>query len=342
MLNNAGLFTSVAVNTGTIVGGLTAKSFSFVTNAVGGTVKGGLGTETNSFLYNAGTFTGVGSSATVVSNALFINAGTLANGGNNAGSLAVSGTFEDMGTAAGTVLNLATLTINAGGTFIPGGDGIGTTTIQSDGIGFDGRVIFATGSTNIFKVDVNASQKSTLVTSGYISWGQNQNTLIQNGGFLVISNVGTTAFAPGQTFSLVQNNFGGAPFDAGLNTTNSLSNIIPTTPAPGLAWDLSQLIHGGLLGIKGIPTTGTNITFSATPGITVSTNVPPITNSVLITELKWPSEYIGWKLQTLVNTPTNGIENTNWQYIAIAQFTNDIVFTNALTPGNVFYRMVAP
>ena len=113
---------SVAVNTGTIVGALTAKSFSFVTNDVGGTVKGGLGTETNSFLYNAGTFTGIGSSATVVSNALFINAGTLANGGNNAGSLAVSGTFEDLGTAAGTTLNLAAmLTISCFGRHIHSG-----------------------------------------------------------------------------------------------------------------------------------------------------------------------------------------------------------------------------
>jgi hypothetical protein len=43
-----------------------------------------------------------------------------------------------------------------------------------------------------------------------------------------------------------------------------------------------------------------------------------------------------------VNGPTNGIENTNWQYIAVAQFTNDITFTNAQVPGSVFYRMVSP
>jgi hypothetical protein len=332
---------SIAVNTGNIVGGLTAKTSSFVTNAVGGTVGNGLGTENGSFLYNAGTFTRIGT-ATVVSNATFINTGTIANGGNNAGSLAVSGTFEDMGVAAGSVLNLSTLTINSGGTFIPGGDGIGTTTVTSDGTGFDGRVQFLTGSTNIFKVDVNATQKSTLVTSGYISWGPNQNTLIQNGGYLVLMNVGSTAYAPGQSFQLVQNNFGGAPFDAGLNTTNSLSNIIPPTPGSGMAWELSQLIHGGLISIKSIPTVGTNISFAVTPSITVSTNVPPITNNVLLTHLSWPPEYTGWKLQTLVNGPTNGIESTNWQYVAIAQFTNDITFTNSLTPGNVFYRMISP
>jgi hypothetical protein len=189
---------------------------------------------------------------------------------------------------------------------------------------------------------VNATQKNTLLTSGYMSWGPNQNTLIQNGGFLLITNIGSTAYAPGQTFQLVQNNFGGAPFDVGLNTTNSLSNIIPPNPGVGMAWDLTQLIHGGLVSIKPIAVDPTNIVASITTGITISTNVPPVTNNVVITELSWPQEYIGWKLQTLVNTPTNGIENTNWQNVAVAQFTNDIVFTNSQTPGSVFYRMVAP
>ncbi|HWC59581.1 MAG TPA: hypothetical protein VHC44_07790, partial [Verrucomicrobiae bacterium] len=59
VLGNVGS-ASVAVNTGTIVGGLTAKTSGFVTNDVGGTVKGGLGTESGSFLYNAGTFAGIG------------------------------------------------------------------------------------------------------------------------------------------------------------------------------------------------------------------------------------------------------------------------------------------
>lgn len=330
----------IAVNSGTINGGLTAKTSSFVTNDIAGTVKNGLGMETNSFLYNAGTFTGIGT-ATVVSNATFINAGTIANGGFNAGSLAVSGTFEDMGVGAGTVLNLSALVINGGGTFIPGGDGIGTTKITSDGNGLDGRVQFLTGSTNIFKVDLNASPANTMVTCGFIAWGPSQSTLIQNGGFLFITNVGVPPLAPGQSFQLVGNNFGGPPFDSGLNTTNSLSNIIPSVPAPGEFWDLSQLIHGGLVAIKTIPTTGTNMNFSITTGITISTNVPPVTNNVVITELSWPQEYVGWKLQTL-SSPTNGVESTNWQDIATAQFTNDIILTNALTPGNVFYRMKAP
>ena len=68
-----------ANNTGSISGGLTAKTSGLVTNDVGGTVTGGLATEDGSFLYNAGTLTGIGS-ATIVSNATFINTGTIANG----------------------------------------------------------------------------------------------------------------------------------------------------------------------------------------------------------------------------------------------------------------------
>jgi hypothetical protein len=330
----------MAVNAGNIIGVLTAKTSGFVTNAATGTVSGGLATESGSFVYNAGTFTGIGT-ATIVSNATFINAGTIANGGNNAGSLAVNGTFKDMGVAAGTILNLNALVINGGGTFIPGGDGIGTTTVTGDGTGLDGRVQFLTGSTNIFKVDMNSSPSNTLVTCAYIAFGPSQGTLVQNGGTLLITNIGIPAFASGQSFQLVGNNFGGAPFDSGLNTTNSLSIILPSVPAIGLAWDLSQLIHGGIVAIKTIPTAGTNLVFNVTSTYTVSTNVPPITNSVIVTELSWPANYIGWKLQQQQTTLDVGL-STNWTQIVAAQFTNDIFLTNAITPGAIFYRMISP
>lgn len=331
-----------ALNTGIIVGALTANASAFVTNGLGGNVKGGLVMDSGSFLYNAGTFSGIGT-ATIPTNSTFVNAGTIANGGNNAGSLAVSGTFEDMGVGAGTVVNVSALVINGGGTFIPGGDGIGTTKVTGDGTGLDGRVQFLTGSTNIFKVDMGSSPSNTMVTSAFIAWGPSQSFLSQNGGTLLLTNVGAIPFAPGQTFRLVGNNFGGgAPFDSGLNTTNSLSVISPSHPALGEAWDLSQLIHGGLVGIITIPTTGTNVSFNAFTTITISTNVPPITNNVVVTELSWPTEYIGWKLQQEQNPPEVGINTSNWVDVAAAQFTNDIFFTNAQAAGSVFYRMVAP
>jgi hypothetical protein len=340
VLGNVAVF-GTGVNTGNIIGSLSSKGSSFVTNGIGGTVRGGLGMDSGTFLYNAGTFTSVGTT-TIPTNSIFVNAGTIANGGNNAGTLSVNGTFEDMGVDAGTSINLVALIINGGGTFIPGGEGIGTTKVTGDGTGFDGRVQMLQGSTNIFKVDVNAAQKSTLVTSAYITWGPNQMSLIQNGGYLALMNVGSTPFAPGQSFKLAANNFGGAPFDAGLNTTNSLPNILPSNPGFGMLWDLSQVIHGGVVSIRSTPTTATNIVFHIAQGITISTNVPPITNAAVIAELSWPEEYVGWKLQTIVNTPTNGVENTNWQYVATAQFTNDLFFTNTQAPGSVFYRMVAP
>ena len=77
-----------------------------MTNDVAAPVRGGLGMESGSFLYNAGTFTGIGT-ATIPTNSFFVNAGTIANGGINAGSLTVNGTFEDMGVDAGTVMNVS-------------------------------------------------------------------------------------------------------------------------------------------------------------------------------------------------------------------------------------------
>lgn len=329
------------VNAGTVQGALAVQTLAVVTNAAGGIVQGPLSTADGCFIYNAGTFSGMGT-ATIVSNATFINAGTLANGSGAAGTLAVSGTFKDMGLAAGTVVNLSNLTINAMGTFIPGGDGIGTTKVLNDGTSANnGRVVFLTGSTNIFKVDLSASPSSTLLQSGYMSFGPNQNTLQQNGGTIKLVQIGGPAYAAGQSLTLVQNNFGGAPFDVGLNTTNSLSVMDPSVPATGLAWDLSQLIHGGIIGIKTIPTVPTNLVFSSSFAQTISTNVPPVTNNYIVMELSWPADYTGWKLQQQQNPLEVGL-STNWTEIAAAQFTNDIILSNSITAGAVFYRMVAP
>jgi len=96
-------------------------------------------------------------------------------------TLTVNGTFEDTG--AGTIaingdvqVGTRGLTIAQGGTYIPGGDGIGTTTILPDNtttITNAGRVLFSTGSTNIFKIDP-AAPANTLMLSVYMGWGPNQ------------------------------------------------------------------------------------------------------------------------------------------------------------------------
>lgn len=333
------------VNAGTIQGALTVQTLAVVTNALGGLIQGALSTAEGCFIYNAGTFTAMGS-ATIATNAIFINAGALGSSGQNAGSLTVAagGTFKDMGLGATppTVVSLTTLTINGGGTFIPGGDGIGTTKVLNDGLAtYNGRVILLTGSTNIFKVNLSASPSSTILQSGYMSFGPNQNTLQQNGGILKLVQNGGPAYSVGNTLALVQNNFGGTPFNVGLNTTNSLSVIDPSAPASGLAWDLSQLIYGGMISVKTTPTTGTNIVFNSSFTQTISTNVPPITNNYIVLNLSWPADYIGWKLQQQQNDLTVGL-STNWTDIAAAQFTNNVVFSNSIAAGAVFYRMVSP
>ena len=118
-----------------------------LTNA--GTINGPLSFQSGTVLVNSNLLNNIGSS-TVVSNATLINA---ANIGANfvPGNLTVIGLFKDLG--LGTIY-LDTLTLGNRGRFIPGGDGIGLTTITPNGVGtFPGRVALQTGSTNLFKVD---------------------------------------------------------------------------------------------------------------------------------------------------------------------------------------------
>ncbi len=157
-----------------------------------------------------------------------------------------------------------------------------------------------------------------------------------------MTNIGSTPFGVGQSFKLVGNNFGGTLFNSGLNTTNSLSVINPSVPSSGLAWDLSQLIGGGVIGIKTIATTGTNLVFNTALTQTISTNVPPVTNNVIVVGLSWPTDHTGWTLQQQQNTLDVGL-STNWTSLTVSQFTNNLVLTNAVTTNTaVFYRMVSP
>ena len=331
-LSSAGM----SINAGTVNGSVTIQSSGIVTNAPGGLINGALVFQSGSasILCNMGTLANVGTTS-VTTNATFINFGPI-----NGGVMDVAGTFEDEGL---NQITFDTLTIDSGGTFIPGGDGIGTTIIASNGqLANNGKIILATGSTNIFKVDM-AGPSATVIEANRIVLGPSQNTLVQNGGILLISNVGVTPFSNGQTLQLFLNSSGGTPlFDAGLNTTNALSVISPGAPAAsGLAWDLSQEIHGGSIGIKTTPTVGTNIVFNVSFTQTISTNIPPVTNNFIVNELSWPAAYIGWKLQTQQNPLSVGLTN-NWTTIAPSLFVNDIIISNTISGGTaVFYRMVS-
>jgi hypothetical protein len=230
------------------------------------------------------------------------------------------------------------LTIDSGGTFIPGGDGIGTTTVSDSGSAatYPGRVLFAQGSTNIIKVNP-VSPAYTIVQSEVMGFGPNGTAKQINGGTIVISNTTATAFTVGQSFRIFRNSFnGGNVLNAGLNTTNSYPIMVPAAPGPGLAWDLSALIvpnisgNNGLIGISTVNTTPTNLTATFT-----------LTGSNIVTELSWPSDYLGWKLQQQQNSIGVGI-STNWTTVFDSLFNTDVFITNNLNVDTAFYRMVFP
>jgi hypothetical protein len=87
--------------------------------------------------------------------------------------------------------------------------------------------------------------------------------------------------------------------------------------------------------------TSTNATLTVTSGVsTVSTNLSFLaTNSLL--QLSWPSDHIGWRLQSQTNSLTNGI-GTNWFDVANSTTTNLLNIAIATTNGTVFFRMIYP
>ncbi len=328
-----------ATLSGNATGTLAVRSPSGVVTNLG-TFDGTFTTEDGTRLFNgaSGNLVNVGS-PTVASNAVVVNAGTILGV-----ALNVDGTLEDMGT--GYIGLSGTLTFNNGGTFIPGGDGIGTTTVRESSITDPltaGTVRFLTGSTNVVKVDWSNTQPYSKLLANNVIFGPSQLGKAFNGGTILVNNIGVTPFSAGQALKL----FGTVPSDGSfppgnytLNTTNSYSVMSPVAPGAGLGWDLGNLYYDGIIRVKGIATAPTNVTYSVSYLTTVSTNEPPVTNNFILSALSWPEEYIGWRLQQQQNTLDVGL-STNWTDVFTA-WTNQITITNALTTNAVFFRMVYP
>lgn len=344
---------------GNIASGMTVGGIAACSGTIGGTVvlESPSGTLTNlgtgsasltfeegTLLYNAGSFDILGSGL-VGTSATLVNAGTL-----SADRLTVMGTLKDMGIGS-IVLHaaaLGTLTIGSGGTFIPGGDAIGTTTVTSDGSCsgsscFPGRLVFAPGSTNVFRVDLAATPAHTFLRSGYQDFGPSQSMPSFSGGTLHILNVGAAPFSAGQSFKMFGNDLNdGDLFPTGA-ATNSYPVMEPAAPGPGLAWDLRQLRPQGIVGIISVPSTGTDLGCSVSFLTTISTNVPPVTNYFTLTRISWPDEYTGWRLEQQQNPLNIGL-STNWATVFESVWTNTVTITNAIsTNGNAgFFRLVYP
>jgi len=325
----------VCAGTGTLESGSTVngpmaiQSGAVVTNS--GTVQGGaLTMQSGTFLYNLGTLGNIGA-ATVATNSTIINANTIGADGLAGNSLTVDGTFEDLGT--GTTIYLDSLTLEGNSsTFIPGGDGIGTTKFSFNHQTTGHTLIrLLAGSKTIIKVNLANVQPYTTIDAERFVFGPNHSDKRVDGCTLVITNLGAPYAAP-QDLALFVNSYSGPAIgDAGLNTTNSYPVIVPASPGTGFAWDvLSDLRPDGVVKIVGIATNPANITSAFS-----------VSSSNIVTEISWPSDHIGWSLQQLTTTTATGLAATNWVAIFGSTLTNDVVITNGTITSDaaIFYRL---
>ena len=285
----------------------------------------------------------------VVSNATLINDGTI-----NADAITVTGTLKDTGNGSLNLYNQ--LQFGNGALFIPGGDGIGTTTVNGVGNStLNGRVTFLTGSTNVFKVNLDSGIHYTVLKSGEQDFGPSSSQPNYNGGTLVITNTGITPFSAGQSFQIVRNVLGDN-YDILVtgSATNSYPVMVPAAPGANLAWNIQNIVINGKVNIIALNTSPTNLLLLGitnvyqniftnsftTNNLVITPNIT--TNEIMFVGLQWPTNHTGWKLQTQSN-PLNVGLGTNWTTVFGSPWVSSITLSNQLQTNNcVFLRMVYP
>jgi hypothetical protein len=322
-----------AASAGSIGGTLTVLSGGVVTNW--GTIAYPFSVQSGGFFFNSGSLPniGVGSAGSpqVGSGGTFVNNGSI--GQNEAGEiLYVNGTFEDVGGGSDSI-TLQSVTVGPGGTFIPGGDTIGATTISSDGTGsYAGAALLVQNSTNVFKVNA-ATLAGTELSVNALSFGASSSQRSQNGCTLKIINTSSTPFSAGQSFHLFDNGSGSVPYSTG-TSTNTYPVITPATPGAGLQWDYSQLWASGNIAVIGA---------GSGP---VLANTFAVQGTNLVATFAWDSSDLGYRLETLVTPLSVGLaSNTNYAWTGVpGSWTNtSVTITNVLGgPNCVFYRLSFP
>jgi autotransporter-associated beta strand protein len=184
----------------------------------------------------------------------------------------------------------------------------GTGGTNASSLTMNGSLTMQLGSTNVVVVEKAAGITSSQVVGL---------TSVSIAGTLVVSNYGN-ALAAGDSIPVFSSTGYGGGF----------SQIIPSTPGSGLAWDTSTLANDGHVRVitSGPPSTPTNIVYSFSAGQLT---------------LSWPSNYVGWALQSQTNAAGSaGIHTNNWIDVPGATNTNQVVIQVSPTNGSAFYRMI--
>jgi len=232
------------------------------------------------------------------------------------GTLLVSGSIP--AASAVTVLNGAVL----------GGSGtLGTVTIQAGGSLIPGKGASAAGTVlTLSSLTLNAGS-TTLLTASHNQDVSDQviATAIGYGGTLtVITNAGDAPFKAGDTFQLFK--AGSASFYIGSFATVNLPPL-----GPGLGWTNSLAVNGSIAVIPAqtVNPNPTNITVSVTGGILT---------------LNWPADHTGWRLLVQTNHLAEGVSaNPNdWTTVPGSATVNQTTQTINPTQPAEYYELVYP
>jgi fibronectin-binding autotransporter adhesin len=208
-------------------------------------------------------------------------------------------TIQGNGTIRGS------LTAGADATVEPGGASIGTLTV-TNAVSLNGSIIMKLNTTNGVQTNDMLSAASIVL-----------------GGTLSVTNTGPTLYT-GASFQLFSSTNLSGVFTNGVTLPANDGNGVNYT------WNTNSLGTTGVLTllsgaspVSPVPTNSTNVFFSYAGGVLT---------------LSWPSNYIGWQLQSQTNPPSVGI-TTNWVTISGSEATNTASF-NISTSNTVFYRMI--
>lgn len=211
----------------------------------------------------------------------------------------VAQTLQGNGTLTGS------LVVGSLGVLQPGGANPGPLTVSgSTELQNDALVLRLNTTNGVYTND-------TLVTGSL---------LIDSGATLLVTNLGPALYT-GDSFQL---------FKAGSISGAFASVTLPSgTGSISYVWNTNNLLTTGVI----------SLLQGATP-VQINTNSSNLVYSVSASQLtiSWPSNQIGWTLESQTNPPTVGI-TTNWSVVAGSTATNMETFTISST-NTAFYRLV--
>ena len=258
---------------------------------------------------NAAALTKVGSGKLTLTGASTYTGATIVSDGTLQvnGSLASPTVTVNGGTLAGTGTIGGSVTVNSGATISPGASA-GTLTVNN-------TVTLASGSTTSMEIDSGNATNDRLTSSSTLTYG----------GTLNVTNL-SGALTNGSTFKIFNaaNEFSYlSAFDGGTN--------LPALGA-GLAWDTTGLATNGTLSVY------STFTVNLTP-----TNIVSSVSGGNLT-MSWPSNHIGWTLQTQTNTRSVGLKvpTNNWFDVAGSSATNSVTLPVSTANPTVFFRLFYP